>query len=395
MPGLIKKKITDAQEVATRLMMNKSRILAEWDERVRKRLPETREYSISTLRDSLPEILDKFSQLLTLEGHGQTKVQASDVSKKHGLERAKFEKYSLSALIEEFSELRKIVFEVLEEDGELPVREREIILEAVRRGVADSVTAYTDYQQNKILGYVNQLEEEQSRREIFVMALTHDLKNPLTNLSLNVAALKRHPTPEVLAKVLPKISETISRMDRMITDLLDANLIQAGETLDLDMTKSDLNELIQRTVLEIKTVYGDRFITRGSIAEMGYWNPDALRRALSNLLINAVKHGNEQTPILIVLSETDLEVEIAVNNQGRVLESQELIQIFKPFRKLSAAETSKKKGWGLGLTIVRGIAEAHHGRVVAESSTAAGTTFRLVIPKDARSKKPAESKIAS
>ena len=384
MSGLLLKKDADARDVATRLAMNKDRILKTWTEKVRKKLPETRDHSTSALEDSLPELLDQFVELLTTADPTKSKRQASAVTVKHGVERAKFEKHSLSALIEEFSVLRKTIFEVLEEDGELPIREREILLEAFRRGIGDSVTAYTDYQQGQILNYVNELEEERARRELFVMALTHDLKNPLTSLSMNIEVIKRHPSPEIVAKIAPKLAETVNRMDGMVTDLLDANHIHAGERLDLKMSSCDLNALVAQTVSDMKAIHGDHFAIHGKISDPGYWNADGLRRALTNLLVNAVKYGDKNIPVSIVLSEREKDVELTVNNKGPVLTSQEIIQIFKPFRRLPAGESREKKGWGLGLTIVRGIAEAHGGRVVTESTLEAGTTFELVFPKDAR-----------
>ena len=384
MPGLLRKKTTGANDVATRLIINKDRIFQNWSAKVRQKLPEVREHSTSALEDSLSELIDRFAELLSCDDTRKSKQQASLMTIKHGVERAKFEKYSLSALIEEFSVLRKTIFEVLEEDGELPIKEREIILEAIRRGVGDSVTAYTDYQQGKILSYVNELEEERARRELFVMALTHDLKNPLTSLSMNIEVIKRHPSPETIAKLGPKLSETVSRMDGMITDLLDANRIHAGERLDLKMSQSDLNSLVSQTVSELKLTYGDRFIIQGKFTEPGYCNPEGLMRALTNLFINAIKYGDKSLPITVSLNESGGNFELSVNNKGPVIASNDLFQIFKPFRRLSAGETREKRGWGLGLTIVRGIIEAHRGRVLAESSAESGTTFKLVFPKDAR-----------
>ena len=386
MPGLLRKQREDALSVASRLIMNKDRILKMWDERVRMLFPETRLHSESALKNQLSELLDEFSQLLGYEDPAQAKTQASAVTRRHGVERAKFDKYPLNVLIAEYYELRKMIFEVLEEDGELPVREREILLEAIRRGVADSVTSYVEYQQKKILNYVDQLEEEHARREMFVMALTHDLKHPLTSLALNVDTLKRHPTADVITLAIPKLSESITQMDRMVTDLLDANLIHAGEKMRLEMSDCDLNDLVFQTVSDMKMIYGDRFSIAGMISGKGYWNADALRRAISNLLINAVKHGEEKLLISIVLSENENEVELSVHNRGPVLDSNQITQIFKPFRRFPAG-AAQKKGWGLGLTIVRGITEAHHGRVVVESSSEAGTTFKLIFPKGFQNEK--------
>ena len=116
----------------------------------------------------------------------------------------------------------------------------------------------------------------------------------------------------------------------------------------------------------------------------GFWSSDELRRALWNLATNAVKYGASDKPITISVTRTAQGAQASVHNWGRPIPRDEQNELFRPFSRTHAAQVGGQKGWGLGLTLVHGCAEAHGGRVSVESTEEAGTTFRLELPLDAR-----------
>jgi signal transduction histidine kinase len=119
----------------------------------------------------------------------------------------------------------------------------------------------------------------------------------------------------------------------------------------------------------------------------GYWDHNYLRRALENLCTNAVKYGRDGTKILISAHAKSSRVFLSVHNDGNALTREDQDRLFVLFSRGKSAEASGKHGWGLGLTIVKGVAEAHGGTIEVASTPQAGTAFTMMLPLDARSVK--------
>ena len=115
---------------------------------------------------------------------------------------------------------------------------------------------------------------------------------------------------------------------------------------------------------------------------IGKWNESGLRRVIDNLVINALKFSVPNSPILLTITQSKEAVEVSVHNDGAPIPSDEKSILFQQFRR--ARNSQGKKGWGLGLTIVKGITEAHGGHVEVESELGAGTTFRVILPRDSK-----------
>lgn len=230
------------------------------------------------------------------------------------------------------------------------------------------------------------LQQERELREQFVSALTHDLRSPLSAARMSAQLLARGPDdPDSVRKNAARIIANIDRVDSMIRDLLDANLIRAGETLPIHAAECDLHRQLQVTLDELATVHGDRYHLVSKAPVVGFWDCASIQRALENLCNNAVKYGSPRERISVQLTASADEVEISVHNWGQPLSSDEQKGIFKYFHRAAAARSSVNAGWGIGLTLVKGVAEAHRGSVSVTSSAREGTIFTLRIPRDARS----------
>lgn len=232
--------------------------------------------------------------------------------------------------------------------------------------------------------YVGELEIERDLREQFVSILTHDLRTPLTAAKIAAQLILKRPEKIDKNQILAgKIVGSIDRMDQMINDLLDANRIRSGKPLALTMSKCDLREVVTDTLKELSIAHGDRFILeadRGPIE--GCWNCEGLRRALENLVCNAIKYGVSQTPITISIKKVDQNIQMIVHNFGNPILPEDQQFLFQPFHRTTTALNGNKKGWGLGLTLVRGVAEAHGGNVKVQSNEKDGTSFIVTIPMD-------------
>jgi len=111
---------------------------------------------------------------------------------------------------------------------------------------------------------------------------------------------------------------------------------------------------------------------------------EALRRAFENLGSNAVKYGSNDKPITFAVGQQSGRVFVRVHNHGSHIPIEEQETIFQAFRRTREAMASGKHGWGLGLALVRGVAEAHGGSVAVDSLSERGTTFVIDMPVDAR-----------
>ncbi len=227
----------------------------------------------------------------------------------------------------------------------------------------------------------SKLQEERALRERFVSTLAHDLRTPLTATKMSAQLLLRNADDPVrLQKLAGRIADNIDRADQMIRDLLDANRLKAGETLPLEVDRCCLNEVARQTLEELSSIHGDRFVLRASSTVEGFWSPSGIRRILENLCGNGVRYGAPHRPVTVSLEAEGGQVEIQVHNEGTPIPEAELPHLFEPFRRSTTARASGERAWGLGLTLVKGIAEAHGGTVSVRSSEGQGTVFTVKLP---------------
>jgi signal transduction histidine kinase len=227
------------------------------------------------------------------------------------------------------------------------------------------------------------LRKERELRSHFVSAIVHDLRNPLSAARLSVQLLSRAKDPDALRATSKTALENLTRMDQLIQSLLDAQRISTGQPLPIQVERLELCSLLRTTLESLSGIYGNRFQLECDHAVEGDWDPSFLRRAVENLCTNAVKYGARDAPIKVSVTSAGPGMErvsLQVQNQGEPLSCEEGRSLFELFRRGPKAEQSGERGWGLGLTIVKGVAEAHGGEVRVESDHERGTVFTLELP---------------
>jgi PAS domain S-box-containing protein len=223
------------------------------------------------------------------------------------------------------------------------------------------------------------LARELHHSELFAGELAHDLRSPLTAISFGADSLKRGLPVERSRDVGARIATSSGRMSRMIDQLLDFTRIRANRGLAIRRTSMELAAICEQVIGEIQsgqrqcpielTVVGD---TRGC------WDPERLAQMVSNLVGNAVRHG-EPGLVETTLDGRDPEVVVfAVHNRGAI-PSELMPHLFDPFRQ----GTENRGGLGLGLFITKQIVEAHRGSVSVCSSPQTGTSFHVRLPREA------------
>jgi signal transduction histidine kinase len=101
---------------------------------------------------------------------------------------------------------------------------------------------------------------------------------------------------------------------------------------------------------------------------------------IENLLANAIKYGSKSDPVTLELKHDDNTVKISVRNFGNPISNEDQKTIFDPFYRISNPQSTSLEGWGIGLTLVRGLARAHGGDISVTSSLESGTCFTISLP---------------
>jgi signal transduction histidine kinase len=353
-----------------RLRANTERILAVWAQRVREEVAAAREVPHPIVIDTLPAVLHQLAEALSRDHPRQTATQGSTVAHEHGGERVRLTRFGLEDVIAEYRILRQVLAQVLEERGPLSAEERNTLNSSLDQMISEACTGYV-------------LVHASFRDRLFA-TMAHDLRNPLSAAQTAAGLiLKRAPAPDV-ADWARRIVENISRVDRMVQDLLNAMRVQAGVQMPLELEPTDLVEVVRQTLDSIQPDDRGRLVLTAPAAVNGYFAADVLRRAVENLIDNAVKYGAPARPITITVHERHGRAILTVHNHGTHVPAEKQETLFRAFQRLTEAESSGKKGWGLGLAQVRAAAEAHGGSIAVDSLPERGTSFTVDIPLDAR-----------
>lgn len=223
------------------------------------------------------------------------------------------------------------------------------------------------------------LEETLRLNEMFVAAVGHDLRNPLSAVLTCSKLVVRHISDSEGIRLATTIRNGALRMQRMTSALFDLTRARLDGGIPIVRGPLDLREVAERVFEEHQLAAPARAMclqTSGNLE--GNWDATRLEQVVSNLLGNAVQHGDAGVPIVMDVSGDASSVAIAVRNGGAI-PTQALSDLFNPFRGRYGGPRSD--GLGLGLFIVQQIALAHGGCVEVESSQEF-TSFRLRIPRD-------------
>ncbi len=228
------------------------------------------------------------------------------------------------------------------------------------------------------LEHAYQEKQELLREQGMLLGIVgHDLRNPLSTIVMGAAMLLDHSElPAAQTKVLQRIRSSSNRMVRMIADLLDFERSRQG---GIPIARADisLRVVVAQVVDEMEMSHPTRTIEFSSNGDgLGGWDADRFAQVVSNLVGNAAQHSPAGTPITVSLTETRDKIVVEVSNEhASAIPGDDLSRLFEPFRR-----GKRSTGLGLGLYIVRQIAEAHGGSVGATSNSDR-TTFFVTLPR--------------
>ena len=208
----------------------------------------------------------------------------------------------------------------------------------------------------------------------FAAAIAHDIRTPLTSISMNVQILRRKlQLSDDDREHLDIALEELARLDRSVAEILDF-----AKPVKLTSEPIDVAELIESTRRQLTPVLFDRgVVVRIEPASplTVHGDPQRLRQALTNLVDNAANASRPGAEVTLRASATDdHHVAIEVEDHGRGIGADDLVRIFEPFF------TTRPDGTGLGLAIVHKVVRAHGGDITVRSTLGTGSTFTITLP---------------
>lgn len=360
-----------------RMLSLRDHVFALWEQQVRQRLQQARSLQHPILIDTLPVFYDNIAQSISPAYPRAIATDGTTVAAEHGGERARITSYDHTALIEEYQLLRWAIFEVLHrEQVVLDHEEMHAINASIDGGIQEAVEAFTLVHS----GF----------RERFAAALTHDLRGPMAAALTGLEVLLLTNDQAKMKTLGAKAITNIQRMSKMVDELLDTMAFHGGQDIQLSLSEVDILEVIKEAQSDAMAIHGPRIrFDAGSVR--GWWDRDALKRVIENLVSNAVKYGSPDTPVTIQSQEIHGRLVVTVHNEGPPIPAQEQECIFQMYRRAETAKRGAKEGWGIGLPYVRAVTESHGGSIGLDSSVERGTTFVIDIPADGRLYKNSDS----
>ena len=215
-------------------------------------------------------------------------------------------------------------------------------------------------------------------RDQFIGILGHDLRNPLAAIVAGIDALGDLSEP--YTRTLVRLARSAHRIEVIIRDLLDFARGRLGGGIPVRPRACDMRTLCAEVVEEIRQAHPARTIEFEGIGDLrGEWDPDRIEQVVSNLLGNAVVHGED--PIVVTSRERDDRIVTTVHNQGSPIPEGVLPTLFEPFTRTGQEVQSGQEGLGLGLYIASEIVHSHAGTLTVCSVAGEGTTFTFALPR--------------
>jgi signal transduction histidine kinase len=222
-------------------------------------------------------------------------------------------------------------------------------------------------------------EEAAALRERLVAIVGHDLRNPLAAITMAAQLLAESGRGD--ARLVQRISDSASRMRRLIAQTLDFARIRAGHSFDLELQPADLHAICSAVVDELRlSRLGQQIELAVEGSGLAVCDADRIAQLLSNLIGNALQYRTSGPVEVAVRDRGDDRVTIEVHNFGPTIPERVQATMFDAFRRESGANHGSQS-LGLGLFIAREIVRAHGGSIVVRSPDRGGTTFLVDLPR--------------
>jgi signal transduction histidine kinase len=217
----------------------------------------------------------------------------------------------------------------------------------------------------------------QSERRLLA-DISHELRSPLARLKFAVKLARSSPDSNA---ALDRIERDVNRIACLVTDILEMTSTEDDPAVQ-EMSPVSLREVVDEVVRDC-SIEGDlrgcAIEVEGSLSRMLMSNRELLRRAIENVLRNAIRYSPQDSKVCLSLSEADGNAVVAVRDYGPGVPAESLGRLFDPFFRVEEARVSNGGGSGLGLSIAKRAVQLHRGKIEAENASP-GLRIRITIP---------------
>ena len=258
--------------------------------------------------------------------------------------------------------------------------------------VANDISALEEANQ-EILAHIKKEQELNRLKNRFVSMISHELKTPLTAISLSVDILQKFGD-KIDVKEKERNFEQINNSIKAIANLLE-NVSRLEKLTDSDFPLNfnhiSFKDILIKICKEIELAHNvqNRINIQFTVEdEFPIFSDEVLLEIiLTNLLNNAVKFSFQEAKINIIVSKTNGNIQVSIQNFGEPIPPNEINHVFTPFYR--GSNSKKAKGYGIGLSLVKKALELLGGSIEITSSSEEGTIVKITIPKEIKSPKPA------
>lgn len=365
---------------------NIERLVDEWKEFAKGRLPAAAVMGAGALRNGAESILRAVAADMKApqsdreqaeRSRGQLPERApalTDTARQHAADRLSAG-FTLDQLVAEYRALRGNVMRHW--TAEMRTADRQTLEDLAR------FTEAMDQSLSEAIKWFNDGLERS--RNVFVGVLGHDLRNPLNAAMAATDLQLMTDNPDTQRRSTEKIRRNLHRMTNMINDLLDFTRTRLGERLPIEPRPGDLSEACHEILEAFELSDHGREVQLACTGDLtGTWDPDRIKQLLSNLVRNALEHGRDDTPVKLTAAGGGEDVVLSVHNHGPPIPRDKQHVIFDPLTRGDVGTTQNPRlpgNLGLGLYVVKQIAEAHGGTVELSSTAQSGTTFQVRLPR--------------
>ena len=249
--------------------------------------------------------------------------------------------------------------------------------------VSDDVSAWAAERKEEIA----LLKEQEGFRREFVGNVSHELKTPIFHVQGYIDTLLEGALsdPKVNYMFLEKSAKSVDRLIELVNDLTSINRIESGE-LEMEFEEFDIRTLVEEVYEEVEYLVSERNISCGfkQSADVAFHvNADRLKikQVLVNLIVNAIKYGNDEGAINCGLYDMDENILIEISDNGEGIPESSIPRLFERFYRVEKSRTREAGGSGLGLSIAKHIVEAHGQTIQVRSQLGQGSTFSFTLAK--------------
>jgi signal transduction histidine kinase len=230
---------------------------------------------------------------------------------------------------------------------------------------------------------VNQYKELDKRKDEFISIASHEMKTPITSVTLLTQLLRRRAKrrkDNISLELLEKITKQVKKMAKQIDDLLDLSKIQIGQ-LELKKEKFAIFDLIQDVVDNVQRIASKHTIViTGQTKKRVYADKERIGQVLTNLLNNAIKYSPKANQIIVSVITSSHDVMISVQDFGLGIAKKDQEKIFEQFYRVKTSDETAHHSFGIGLYVAQEIIKKHHGVLSVSSTKGKGSTFSFSLP---------------